>query len=168
MSHALRTPAPAKEAAENIVDPSLVEAYFKAFASRDPALFGAYLHDNVVWTISGPIDVIPYCGTHRGKAAVIDVMARRARNVLGDVKVTREKFLIDGNCGAALTRLTGRLADDGRTVSYRVANFFRFQDGKVIENVSLMDSFDAAQQVLGHALEIGEAPPLADDNIVVI
>jgi ketosteroid isomerase-like protein len=153
---------------EETTDPSLIEAYFEAFASRDSAAFGAYLHDDVVWTISGPIDVIPYCGTHRGKAAVVDVMARRARDVLGAVKVTREKFLIDGNRGAALTRLTGRLADNSRTVSYRVVNFFRFQDGKVIENISLMDSFDAAEQVLGHALEVGDAPPLADDNIVAI
>ncbi|HWK95079.1 MAG TPA: nuclear transport factor 2 family protein [Pseudolabrys sp.] len=162
------TQAGAEPNGTDVVEPALVEAYFKAFASRDPAVFGAYLHDDVVWTISGPIDVIPYCGTHRGKAAVIDVMARRARNLLRDVKVKREKFLIDGNRGAALTRLTGRLADDSRIVSYRVANFFRFQDGKVIENVSLMDSFDAAEQVLGHAIEVGDAPPLADDNLVIL
>lgn len=168
MSRAARAQAVADDAVEHVVDPAVIEAYFRAFASRDPAAFGGYLHDDVVWTISGPIDVIPYCGTHRGKAAVIDVMARRARNVLNDVKVMREKFLVDGNCGAALTRLTGRLAADGRTVSYRVANFFRFQDGKVIENTSLMDSFDAAEQLLGHAIEIGDAPPLADDNIVIV
>lgn len=168
MSRAARAQAVADDAVEHVVDPAVIEAYFRAFASRDPAAFGGYLHDDVVWTISGPIDVIPYCGTHRGKAAVIDVMARRARNVLNDVKVVREKFLVDGNCCAALTRLTGRLAADGRTVSYRVANFFRFQDGKVIENTSLMDSFDAAEQLLGHAIEIGDAPPLADDNIVIV
>lgn len=168
MSQALRTHAAAEAPPENVVDPSVIEAYFKAFASRDPQSFGFYLHDDVVWTISGPIDVIPYCGTHRGKAAVIDVMARRARNVLNDVKVVREKFLIDGNRGAALTRLTGRLAADGRTVSYRVANFFRFRDSKLIENMSLMDSFDAAEQVLGHVIEVGDAPRLADDNIVAI
>lgn len=149
-------------------DRSLAEAYFRAFASRDPAQFGAYLHDDVSWTISGPVDVIPFCGTHRGKAAVIDIMARRAPKVLRDVKVVRERFLVDGDKGAALTRLTGRLAVDGRTVSYRVANFFRFQDGKLIENVSVMDSFDAAEQVLGHALDIGDAPPLADDNVFVL
>ncbi len=168
MSQALRTQALAEDVAEDAVDPSVVETYFRAFASRDSAVFGGFLHDNVVWTISGPIDVIPYCGTHRGKAAVIDVMARRASNLLRDVKVTREKFLVDGNRGAALTRLTGRLASDGRTVSYRVANFFRFQDGKVIENLSLMDSFDAAEQVLGRVIEVDDAPPLANGNIAVL
>ena len=67
-----------------------------------------------------------------------------------------------------LFRSNRKKLDDGRSISYRVANFFRFQDGKVIENVSLMDSFDAAEQLLGHAIEVGDAPPLADDNLVVI
>lgn len=150
------------------VDPAFAEAYFNAFASRNPAKFAPFLHDEVVWTISGPIDVFPYCGMHRGKAAVIDIMARQAPKVIRDVKVVRDKFLVEGNRGAALTRLTAHVVADGRTVSYRVANFFRFQDGKVIENVSLMDSFDAAEQLLGHVIEVGDAPPLADDNLIAI
>lgn len=157
-------------AAEHIVDRALVEAYFDAFAARDTEAFAAFLHDDVRWMISGPIDVIPYCGVHHGKAAVIDVMARRARNVLGVTKIVREHFLVQGNRGAALTHLTATLTADGRTISYRIANFFRFQDGKLIENVSLMDSFDAAEQVLGHnidlAVDVDDAPPLANGNIV--
>lgn len=157
--------------AEHIVDRALIEAYFDAFAARDTEAFAAFLHDDVRWTISGPVDVIPYCGVHVGKAAVIDVMARRARNVLGITKVVREHFLVQDNRGAALTRLTAQLRADGRTISYRIANFFRFQDGKLIENVSLMDSFDAAEQVLGHNIELagddaGAAP--ANGNIVAL
>ena len=159
---------PQKPAAEETADAALFEAYFEAFASRDPQAFGAFLHDDVVWTISGPIDVIPYCGTHRGKAAVIDIMARQAPKVLRGVRLVRVKFLIDGNRGAVLTRLTAQVPAEGRTVSYRVANFFRFENRKLIENTSLLDSFDAAEQVLGHALDIGDAPPLADDNIVAL
>lgn len=159
-------------AAEPIVDRALVEAYFDAFAARDTEAFAAFLHDDVRWMISGPIDVIPYCGVHVGKAAVIDVMARRARNVLGVTQIVREQFLIQGNRGAALTRLTAALTADGRTISYRIANFFRFQDGKLIENVSLMDSFDAAEQVLGHNIDLAgdvdDAPSLADGNIVAL
>lgn len=159
------------QTAEPIVGRAFVEAYFKAFAARDVEAFGAYLHDDVRWTISGPIDIIPYCGTHQGKTAVIDVMARRARNVLGITRVAREQFLIQGNQGAALTRLTAQLRADGRTISYRIANFFRFKDGKLIENLSLMDSFDAAEQVLGHNIDLAgddDVPPLADGNIIAL
>lgn len=153
---------------EVVVDRSYVEAFFDAFAARDTKAFATFLHDDVCWTISGPIDVIPFCGVYRGKAAVLDVMERRARNVLSVVRISRDNFLVQGNRAAVLTRLTACLAADGRTVSYRVANFFRFQDGKVIENMSLMDSFDAAEQMLGHVIDIGDAPPLADDDIFVV
>ncbi|MBS0245516.1 MAG: nuclear transport factor 2 family protein [Proteobacteria bacterium] len=155
-----------------MVDRAVVDAYFEAFAARDTEAFAAFLHDDVRWTISGPIDIIPYCGEHVGKAAVIDVMARRALNVLRVTDIGRDQFLVQGNRGAALTRLTALLRADGRTISYRIANFFRFQDGKLIENVSLMDSFDAAEQVLGHNIdlvtEIDDAPPLANGNIAII
>jgi ketosteroid isomerase-like protein len=158
----------APDATEHVVDRSLIEAYFDAFAARDTDTFATYLHDNVRWMISGPVDVIPYCGVHVGKAAVIDVMARRARNVLKVSNVVREHFLVQGNRGAALTRMTATLTADGRIVSYRIANFFRFQDGKLIDNVSLLDSFDAAEQVLGHSIDLDDAPPLANGNIVVL
>lgn len=165
------TPAP-QATVEHVVDRAVVEAYFEAFAARDTEAFAAFLHDDVRWMISGPIDVIPYCGVHLGKAAVLDVMARRVRNIFGATKIVREHFLVQGNRGAALTRLTARLTADGRTISYRIANFFRFQDGKLIENASLMDSFDAAEQLLGHnidlAIEVDDAPPLAGGNIVVV
>lgn len=160
------------EAAEQVVDRAIVEAYFDAFSSRNVEAFATFLHDNVRWMISGPVDIIPYCGVHIGKAAVIDVMARRARNVLDVSNVVREHFLVQGNRGAALTRLTATLTADGRTVSYRIANFFRFQDGKLIDNISLLDSFDAAEQVLGHnidlAVDVDDAPPLANGNIVAL
>jgi hypothetical protein len=50
--------------------------------------------------------------------------------------------------------MSGRRRDDGRIISYRLAHFLRFRDGKMIENVSLIDSFDAAEQILGHPLDV--------------
>jgi hypothetical protein len=63
-----------------------------------------------------------------------------------------------------LTRISARRPKDGRVISYRVANFFRFVDGKIIENLSLLDSFDAAEQVVGHSLT---QPALAKDGGLV-
>ena len=37
-------------------------------------------------------------------------------------------------------------------ISYRLAHFLRFRDGKIVENLSLLDSFDAVEQVLGMPL----------------
>jgi hypothetical protein len=42
-------------------------------------------------------------------------------------------------------------------MSFRVANFMRFRDGKLVENLSVIDSFDGVEQVLGHPLAPGAA-----------
>ena len=44
----------------------------------------------------------------------------------------------------------------------------RFRDGKVVENVSLIDSFDAAEQVLGHPLAAAKAGNADDGDLVAI
>ena len=61
-------------------------------------------------------------------------------------------MVVDGDRVATLNRLSATRSDDGRVISYRLAHFMRFRDGKVVENLSLIDSFDAAEQVLGHPL----------------
>ena len=58
---------------------------------------------------------------------------------------------------AALNFQTARRRADGRTITYRFAHFFRFKDDKVIETITIIDSFNAAEQVLGHALPIDSA-----------
>ncbi|HEY5379206.1 MAG TPA: hypothetical protein VIJ78_06660, partial [Pseudolabrys sp.] len=62
-----------------------------------------------------------------------------------------------------LNRLCAR-STDGRVISYRLAHFLHFRDGKIVENLSLIDSFDAVEQVLGHPLAVHEAPPLAAED----
>ena len=52
---------------------ALVEAFYKAYAARDAAKVAEFLDDDVEWTISGPVDVLPFCGTRHGKAAVLDL-----------------------------------------------------------------------------------------------
>lgn len=148
---------------------SVVEAFFAAFAVRDAQKVGEFLHPDVRWTISGPVDVLPFCGTHHGKDTVIDVMARRAPAVLRVFHFVPQFFLVDGNNASSLTRLSARRTSDNRVISYRVANFFRFLDDKVIENFSLLDSFDAVEQLLGHPLAVhSDAPKMARDDIFAV
>lgn len=136
------------------VSRAVVEAFFKAYAARDPRELGAFLHDDVIWTISGPVEVLSYCGTHRGKATVLDLILRVVPSVFRVTSYMRESLLVDGDQVAMLNRRAAQRYADGRVISYRVANFLRFQDGKVIENLSLLDSFDAVEQVLGHPLAV--------------
>jgi ketosteroid isomerase-like protein len=41
----------------------VVETFYKICADRDVVRIAEFLDDNVVWTINGPVDHLPYCGT---------------------------------------------------------------------------------------------------------
>ena len=136
---------------------SVVEAFYKVYAVRDVDKIADFLDDDVEWTISGPVDVLSYCGTHRGKANVIDLIKRRIPLIMRTYSFVPEAILIEGDQLAMLNRQSARRTADGRAVSYRVANFMRFRGGKVVENISLIDTFDAVEQLLGCQLAVGEA-----------
>jgi|SRR6185369_2864255 len=134
---------------------ALVEAFYEAYAARDADTVGEFLDENVEWTISGPVDVLPFCGTRHGKAAVLDLIRREVPAVFRIQSFVVDAMLVDGERAATLARLTAR-GIDGRTISYRLSHFARFRDGKVVENLSLIDSFNAVEQVLGHSLTTQE------------
>ena len=147
---------------------AVAEAYLTAFATRDPEKIAPFIDDDVVWTISGPVDVLPFCGVHQGKATVLDLSGRRIPSVLKVFHVAHESCVIDGNHVATLTRLSARRPEDGRVISYRCAHFIQFRNGKVIENLSLLDSFDAVEQVLGHSLDVHDSPATQPGEVVAV
>jgi ketosteroid isomerase-like protein len=131
---------------------AVVEAFYKAYAARDIEAAARLLDDDVSWTVNGPVDVLRFCGVRCGKAAVLDMMQRQVAEVFDIYSFVTDTMLIEGDRVATFNRLSARMGDDGRVISYRLAHFMRFRDGKVVENISLIDSFDAAEQVLGHPL----------------
>jgi ketosteroid isomerase-like protein len=146
----------------------VVEDFYKAYATRDAAKVAPFLHDDVKWTISGPVDFLPFCGTHRGKADVLDMIENKVKAVVQTVSFVPESIVVDGDQVAMLSRQAGKRTKDGCIVRYRVANIMRFCDGKVIENLSLLDSFDAVEQVIGQQLS-GRAPaPVREGSVFAL
>jgi len=124
-----------------------VQAYFRACVSRDPERIAALLHDDLEWSLCGPIDLLPFRGQRSGKAAVVDTLTRLVPSVIRLTKKL-EKVLIDGDRAASYMHLTAVHACAGRTVSYRSAQFILARDGKILDFRGLIDSFDATEQVL--------------------
>jgi len=145
----------------------LVEAFYRAYTGHDSAAMAPFLADDVEWTISGPIDALPFCGTHRGRQAIIDLVGRRVPAVLGVFTFVLDHLLVDGERAATLNRVSAR-STDGRVISYRAAHFLRFKDGKLVENLTLIDSFDAVEQVLGHPLSLSDVPPTVPEDGEVV
>jgi ketosteroid isomerase-like protein len=147
---------------------TVVDDFYKAYATRDAAKIAPFIHDDVEWTISGPVDFLPFCGTHRGKADVLDMIEHKVKAVLRTVSFVPESIVVDGDRVAMLSRQAAKRTKDGCIVRYRVANIMRFADGKVIENLSLLDSFDAVEQVIGQQLTSRGQAPAANGNVVTL
>ncbi|MGH6664239.1 MAG: nuclear transport factor 2 family protein [Pseudolabrys sp.] len=146
---------------------AVVEAFYAAYASRDVVRIAPFLADDIQWTISGPVDYLQFCGTHRGKAAVLDLIERQVPAVLRTFSFVPDSIVVDGEHVATLSRQSSKRALDGRVISYRVANFMRFRDDQVIENLSLLDSFDAVEQVLGQPLAVHDSRQ-RNDNLTAV
>lgn len=151
-----------------IVSRALVSAFYEAYASHDTDKLVPMLDDEVTWTIRGPVDVLGYCGRHSGKPAVINLVDRLVPSVYRVVSFVQDSVVIDGDRVATLNRLSGRQSVGGRVMSYRLAHFLRFCSGKLIEAVSLIDSFDAAEQMLGHPLDVHSTVTAQSGDLVAV
>jgi ketosteroid isomerase-like protein len=130
-----------------------VAAFFEAFNARRSTIIEPFLDDDVVWTITGPINLLSFCGQRRGKAEVMELVDRLVPEVIDVRTFVQDVLLVDGEWAAAHSRVAGIKRGTGRTISYRLAQFVHFRNNKVVEYRSLIDSFDAAEQVLGRRID---------------
>ena len=101
--------------------------------------------------MQGPVDIFSFLGQRRGKDAVLEGY----REIAQRLEITGyqvEKLLVDGDCAAALIRLTSIVRATGKVMSIRTSQFSRFRGGKLIEMRAVIDSFDMVEQTLGHPL----------------
>jgi hypothetical protein len=89
-----------------------------------------FLDDDVRWLISGPVEVIPFCGERRGKKAVIDAIIRIVPALLTVTKLELEELLVEGERAAGFTRVTA-VRRAPAVISYQRASFFSFATTKL-------------------------------------
>jgi ketosteroid isomerase-like protein len=150
------------------VSRAVVERFYKAFAERDMDAIAGFLADDVVWTISGPVDLLPFCGQRTGKAAVMKLLERDIPEFLAKRRFVPNAMLMDGDRAAVLGRLVATKRQGGHAISYRTAHFMRFRDDKVIEYVSIIDSFDAVEQMIGRPLEVHDGGNTTVGGLVAV
>jgi ketosteroid isomerase-like protein len=130
-----------------------VHAFRAALEKGDLRALETMLADDVEWTVFGPIDLFPFFGQRQGKAAVLamcaDIGARlRLR------RCEHETTLVDGDNAASLMTLGAVQAGTGRMLTFRLAQFARFRDGKLIALKAVFDTFDAVEQALGREIDL--------------
>ena len=133
---------------------TVVEAFYSAYESRDPQRIAAFLDDDVEWLVAGPAEVMQVCGQWHGKAAVVDRFARVVPQVIDFKSLHIEHLLVDGDQSAMFGRVTSLHRRTGRVISHRVAHVARYYDGKIVYFRVVNDSLDAAEQFIGHPIDL--------------
>src|SRR5260221_11221013 len=93
---------------------AVVEAFYHALSIRDMDALATFLDDDVVWTISGPVDILPFCGRRVGKDVVMRLLVAEIPSLLSGRRFVTKKMLVDGDQAAVLGRLTATKRAGGR------------------------------------------------------
>ncbi len=133
-----------------------VHAFCDAMTARDAGRIAPFLDDDIEWTVFGPVDLFPFFGQRRGKAAVL-AMFRELLSTLQLRRCEKDSFLTDGDNVAALLRLSALDMSTDRVISLRLAKFAKFRDGKLVSLKAVFDSFDAAEQAMGRHIDLTRA-----------
>lgn len=124
-----------------------------AYREGDAGRVAALIHDDIDWVIHGPARIFPFEGPRRGKAAVLDVLAAIGQQF--ELKrYERELLIVEAERAAVLSNTSFVQRSTGRTLSMRLVNFIRVQDGKIVEFREFSDTFDAVEQTVGAWLQV--------------
>ncbi|UZE48247.1 nuclear transport factor 2 family protein [Rhodopseudomonas sp. P2A-2r] len=111
------------------------------------------IDDNIEWAVYGPIDMFPFLGARRGKAAVMQVCKQVADNIRIH-RFERESVLLGADSGASIMRFSLTALDSNRPISLRLAQFAQFKAGMLTSMRVVIDTFDLVEQALGHPLHL--------------
>ncbi|MBI4275400.1 MAG: nuclear transport factor 2 family protein [Rhizobiales bacterium] len=133
-----------------------IEGFYAAYISREPARIGPLLDENVEWSISGPVELLGFFGPRRGKAAILELVTSIVPRFMDLRGFEIEELLIHNDRVAAFNRLHAVQCKTGRLIAYRCAHFMHFRNSRLVSLHAVCDSFDAAEQMVGHAINVGE------------
>ncbi len=152
---------------DDLVSRGDVQAFYEALASRDPIRLARCLSDDVEWHMPGPVDIFAFCGYRRGKAAVVDYIGRLVPSMFEVRRFELDDIVIDGDTAAMINNITSVQKDTGRILTYQTAVFVVFRDGMVTLVKGVSDTFDMAEQVVGHRIDAFSQPdrPASKDVI---
>jgi ketosteroid isomerase-like protein len=128
-------------------------AFFRAINERQIDDVAELIDDEVEWAIYGPIDMFPFLGARRGKAAVLEVIRQIAENFRVH-RFDRETIMLGVDSAASMLRFTFTSLDSNKPVALRLAHFAQFKAGRLSSFRVLLDSFDLVEQALGQPIHL--------------
>jgi ketosteroid isomerase-like protein len=128
-------------------------ALHRAINERQSDDLEALIDDDVDWAIYGPIDMFPFFGARRGKAAVLEVIRQIADNVRVH-RFDRESIMLGVDSAASMMRYSLTALDSNKPLTLRIAHFAQFKAGRLLSIRVLVDTFDLVEQALGRPIHL--------------
>ena len=126
-------------------------ALHSAINERQPKDLETQIDDDVDWVIYGPVDMFPFLGARRGKAAVLEVCRQISENVRVH-RFDRESIMLGEDSAASMMRYSLTALDSNKPISLRLAHFARFRAGRLLNIRVLLDTYDLVEQALGRPI----------------
>src|SRR5207302_9715148 len=104
-------------------------ALHRAINERQLNDLEALIDEDVDWAVYGPIDMFPFLGARRGKAAVLEVCRQIADNVRIH-RHDRETVMLGLESASSMLRYSLTALDSNKPISLRLAHFARFTAGR--------------------------------------
>ena len=128
-------------------------ALHRAINERQYADIESLIDEDVDWAIFGPIDMFPFFGARRGRAAVVEVIKQIAENVRVH-RFDRESVMLAEDAAASMMRYSLTSLDSNKPISLRLAHFAKFKGGRLSSIRILVDTFDLVEQTLGRHIHL--------------
>jgi ketosteroid isomerase-like protein len=128
-------------------------ALHRAINERQPEDLETLIDEEVDWAVYGPIDMFPFLGARRGKAAVLEVIRQIAENVRVH-RFDRESIMLGVDSASSMIRYSLTALDSNKPISLRAAHFAQFKAGRLRSIRVLLDTFDLVEQALGHPINL--------------
>lgn len=128
-------------------------AFHRAVNERQPSDIESLIDENIDWAIYGPIDMFPFLGARRGKAAVLEVIRQIADNIRVH-RFDRESIMLGVDSASSMIRFSLTALDSNKPISLRVAHFAQFKADRLINLRVLVDTFDLVEQALGRPIHL--------------
>jgi ketosteroid isomerase-like protein len=128
-------------------------ALHRAINERQLGDIEPLIDEDVEWSLYGPVDMFPFFGARRGKAAVMEVIRQIAENVRVH-RFDRESIMLGVDSAASLMRYSLTALDSSKPISLRLAHFAQFKEGRLRSLRILVDSYELVEQALGRPLQL--------------
>ena len=107
--------------------------------------------DDVLCMVYLPVELFPYLGPRRGKAALAEVLALHEAR-FSDRRFNVKLMVADDNSVAVILDVAFTKRADGRVVQLTSGIFYTLQRGLITEMRTFMDTVDAIEQLTGRDL----------------